>query len=75
MSTFTGTSGDDSLLGTTASDVFHLEDGKLVGATSVNQPRFRKPIGELVAAHAAIDPAVQAAPDTDLKALAKGLDP
>jgi 3-phenylpropionate/trans-cinnamate dioxygenase ferredoxin reductase subunit len=53
--------------------VFHLEGGRLVGATSVNQPRFRKPIGELVAAQAVIDPAVLADPDSDLKALAKAL--
>lgn len=55
--------------------VFHLDDGRIVGATSVNQPRFRKPIGELVSARAAIDPTVLADPGTDLKALAKSLPP
>lgn len=53
--------------------VFHLEDGRLVGATSVNQPRFRKPIGELVSAQAQIDAAVLADPETDLKALARSM--
>jgi 3-phenylpropionate/trans-cinnamate dioxygenase ferredoxin reductase subunit len=50
--------------------LFQLRDGKLVGAISVNQARFRRQIGELVVAGARIDPALLADPSTDLKKLA-----
>jgi 3-phenylpropionate/trans-cinnamate dioxygenase ferredoxin reductase subunit len=54
---------------------FQLREGYLVGAIAINQPRFKKPISDLVAAHAAVDADVLADPATDLKklaALAKG---
>lgn len=52
---------------------FQLRDGHLVGAISVNQPRFKKPIAELVAARPAIAAEVLADPATDLKKLASAL--
>jgi NADPH-dependent 2,4-dienoyl-CoA reductase/sulfur reductase-like enzyme len=52
---------------------FQLRDGRLAGAVSVNQPRFRRPIEDLVAARATPDPAQLADPAVDLKKLATAL--
>jgi 3-phenylpropionate/trans-cinnamate dioxygenase ferredoxin reductase subunit len=49
---------------------FQLRNGRLIGAISVNQPRLKKPIADLVAAHAAVDASVLGDPATDLKKLA-----
>jgi 3-phenylpropionate/trans-cinnamate dioxygenase ferredoxin reductase component len=50
--------------------IFHLDGGKLVGATSFNLPRLRRPLAKLIGA--TIDPAILADSATDIKALAKG---
>ncbi|HLY79810.1 MAG TPA: FAD-dependent oxidoreductase [Caulobacteraceae bacterium] len=49
---------------------FQLRKGRLSGAISVNQPRFKRPIEELVVARAEVDPAVLADAAADLKKLA-----
>lgn len=53
--------------------IFHLDGGKLVGATSFNLPRLRRPLARLIGA--TIDPAVLADSATDIKALAKACAP
>ena len=50
--------------------LFHLNGGRLVGATSINQGRHKRAVAALVARGATIDPAVLADPTTDLKKLA-----
>lgn len=52
---------------------FQLREGRLVGAVSVNQPRFKKPIADLVAARPVVDAALLADTCTDLKKLAVSL--
>ncbi len=49
---------------------FQLRDGRIVGAISVNQPRLKKPIADLVAAQAIVDPSALSDPGADLKRLA-----
>jgi 3-phenylpropionate/trans-cinnamate dioxygenase ferredoxin reductase subunit len=53
--------------------IFQLRAGRLVGAVTVNQSKFKRQIGELVAAQPALDSAVLADPATDLKKLVAGL--
>ena len=53
--------------------IFQLRAGRLVGAVTVNQSKFKRQIVELVAAQPALDPAVLADPATDLKKLAADL--
>jgi 3-phenylpropionate/trans-cinnamate dioxygenase ferredoxin reductase subunit len=57
-------------MGAAAFIAFQFRGGKLIGAIAINQPRFKKPIGDLVAAHATIAEEVLADPATDLKKLA-----
>jgi 3-phenylpropionate/trans-cinnamate dioxygenase ferredoxin reductase subunit len=52
---------------------FQFRAGRLVGATTINQARFKRPIGDLVACDTSIDPATLADPATDLKKLAASL--
>ena len=51
---------------------FQLREGRLAGAIAVNQPRLKRPIEELVAARAEIDPALLADVAFDLKKLVIG---
>ena len=53
--------------------IFQLRAGRVVGAVTVNQSKFKRQIGELVAAQAALDPAVLADPATDLKKIVAGV--
>jgi 3-phenylpropionate/trans-cinnamate dioxygenase ferredoxin reductase subunit len=53
---------------------FQLRDGRITGAISVNQAKWKRPIAELVHNHAKIAPALLADPDTDLKKLASAIE-
>jgi NADPH-dependent 2,4-dienoyl-CoA reductase/sulfur reductase-like enzyme len=50
---------------------FHMEDGCLIGATTINQPRLRRPLALLVEHMARIEPEILIDPATDLKDLAR----
>ncbi|HET9016546.1 MAG TPA: FAD-dependent oxidoreductase [Thermomicrobiaceae bacterium] len=50
---------------------FYLAEGRVTGAAMLNRPREHRPARRLVAARAAIDPAVLADPATDLRALSR----
>lgn len=66
--------GDSEALRGSAADnafiLFHLREGRLVGATSVNQARHKRAVAALVATGGSIDPALLADPSVDLKKLA-----
>jgi 3-phenylpropionate/trans-cinnamate dioxygenase ferredoxin reductase subunit len=49
--------------------IFHLDDGRVVGATSVNQGRHRRQLAQLVGRRAAIDPAVLQDAAVEMKTL------
>ena len=51
--------------------LFHLKQGRLVGATSFNLPRLRRPLAKLVVMGPAVDPDLLADGATDLRSLAR----
>jgi 3-phenylpropionate/trans-cinnamate dioxygenase ferredoxin reductase subunit len=53
--------------------IFQLQAGRLVGAVTVNQSKFKRQIAELVDAQPTLDPAVLADPSTDLNKLVADL--
>lgn len=53
--------------------VFHLKNERLVGATAINQSRYKSSIRKLVEARAVIPREQLADPDVDIKQLAKNL--
>ncbi|MDI3340274.1 MAG: FAD/NAD(P)-binding oxidoreductase [Sphaerobacter sp.] len=56
-----------------AVSAFYLVGGRVVAAAMLNRPKEHRAARRLVAARAAVEPAVLADPDTDLRALAKQL--
>ncbi|HKY90663.1 MAG TPA: FAD-dependent oxidoreductase [Nevskiaceae bacterium] len=52
---------------------FHLRDGRVVGATTVNEGKHKLPIRKLVELQAAVEPAKLADPGVDLKKLVASL--
>jgi 3-phenylpropionate/trans-cinnamate dioxygenase ferredoxin reductase subunit len=52
---------------------FQLREGCIVGAVSVNQAKWKRPIAELVHNQARIEPAILADPNADIKKLASGM--
>ena len=65
------TDGDDHVLREDKGGVafFHLDQGKLVGATTINLPRLRRPIATLVQARSVISPLLLENASVDLKSL------
>lgn len=60
--------GDAAAFSVTA---FYLAEGRIVAAAMLNRPKEHRSARRLVAAGAAVDPAVLANPDTDLRALSR----
>jgi len=60
--------GDAAAFSVTA---FYLAEGRIVAAAMLNRPKEHRSARRLVAAGAAVDPAVLADPDTDLRALSR----
>jgi 3-phenylpropionate/trans-cinnamate dioxygenase ferredoxin reductase subunit len=53
--------------------LFHLRDGHVVGATSINQGKHKRAIASLVTSRATVEPEKLADPSVDLKKLAASL--